>query len=163
MDIDVREASFEEKPVLWRLLQLYSYDLGLDADDEGRFEYRYFDNYWTESGRFPFLVQADGRLAGFALVSTHAVASKAPRAKTISEFFVMRNFRRRGVGRAAALRLFDLFPGKWEVRQTNDNVAAQRFWRTVISDYTSGRFEEVTMNSSVWRGPVQIFDNGHGP
>ena len=23
------------------------------------------DNYWTESGRFPFLVQADGRLAGF--------------------------------------------------------------------------------------------------
>ena len=58
----------------------------------------------------------------------------------------------------AAARAFDLFPRRWEVRQTARNVAATAFWRTTIARYTDGRFEEVLFDDERWHGPVQSFD-----
>jgi predicted acetyltransferase len=50
----------------------------------------------------------------------------------VTEFFIMRKFRRPGVGKRAAAGLFQRYPGRWTVRQQVSNPAATAFWRTAI-------------------------------
>ena len=50
----------------------------------------------------------------------------------MAEFFVMRKYRRSRVGTEAARILFRPFPGSWEVRQLEANVAGSAFWRSAI-------------------------------
>jgi len=140
MDVQVTPAAIDEKSIVRNLLEFYIYDFseyeGWDLNEHGIFGYRYLDHYWTEPGRHPFLVRVDGKLAGFALVSiiddrTH-----------MSEFFIMRKYRRQGVGEAAAHNVFARFPGPWHVQQIERNVAAQQFWRVVIDRATGGSYTE---------------------
>ena len=168
MIVQLKEASAEQKSILERLMQLYMYDFS-EIDDrdvnqinqQGLFEYKYLDSYWSESDRFPFLIYADDRIAGFALVGSHPVLSEDKGGKVIAEFFVMRKYRRRGIGKKAAFHIFDKFAGRWEVGQMVANVAAQGFWRSIISEYTNGQFTETILDNELWRGPIQSFDNSH--
>ena len=69
----------------------------------------------------------------------------------------MRKYRRLGAGKEAATRLFDLFPGRWEVAVVAPNTGALAFWRQVIGEYTGGRYEERFEESDLWHGAVQTF------
>lgn len=161
MLIELSIATPSDKPILRQMLELCQYDAsetdGSDLDLHGCFGYAYLDHYWVESGRHPFLVRADGRLAGFVLVNGHVYLAGSERA--IAEFFVMRKYRRRGVGKTAAFQIFDRFRGRWEIRQTATNLAAQVFWRKIITDYTAGQYHEIILHDERWQGPVQFFDN----
>lgn len=154
-------AGIAEKPTLSNLVQLYLYDFspldGSDVDSAGRFSYPYFDAYWSAPDYHPFLIRADGRLAGFALVNRYSRLHDPFDGRAIAEFFVMRKYRRAGVGRAAAAQLFDRFPGRWEVASSATNVPAQSFWRAAIDFYTDGRYHEIWLQNEQWRGPVQSF------
>jgi predicted acetyltransferase len=159
MEIAVDPAPVTEKRVIERLLEFYIYDfsefMGWNVDRRGRFGYRYLDHYWTEDNRFPFLVRVDGAIAGFALV-TVLDEDGAP-VTHMSEFFVMRRYRRHGVGRIVAATLFDRFPGQWHIQQILANVPAQVFWRSVIGSYTDGDYTESTTD----RHLVQTFRAAH--
>lgn len=127
--VRVMEAKESDKPVVRHLLELYQHDFsefdGRDVDEHGLYGYRYLDHYWVEADRRPFLIDVDGRWAGFALVRLGPPID-------MSEFFVMRRFRRAGVGREAATQIFMMLPGRWQVRQLSSNPSATRFWREVI-------------------------------
>ena len=144
--VQVEPVSFADKQVLRHLVEFYVYDysdyMGWDVDEHGVFGYRYLDHYWTEPDRHPFFIRVDGRLAGFALVRAGAPHDMA-------EFFVMRKYRRGGVGTDAARMVFERFPGTWEVRQMKENVAATIFWRSAIPV----RFDEEVRDGR----PVQLF------
>jgi predicted acetyltransferase len=146
-------------------MELYLYDFSeidrADVGPHGLYEYPYLDHYWVEEERYPFLVWVNGRLAGFALVSRYNYLTGGHDAWVIAEFFVMRKYRRQGVGEAAAWRIFELFPGDWQVAQLMENAPATAFWRKVIGRYTGGGFEEVTLDNDNWRGPVQKFESAH--
>jgi predicted acetyltransferase len=118
--------------------------------------------YWTEPGRFPFLIRGDEHLAGFALVDRKSRLSGADDVWDMAEFFVLRGHRRAGLGMAAAHRIFSMHPGTWEVRQGNANVAATLFWRATISTFTGGAYSEELVDDEHWRGPVQRFTSGGG-
>ena len=155
MDIRIVRVEYEDKALLRNLMELCQHDYSefedSDTDDHGLFGYKYLDNYWTDAGRHPFILRVDGKLAGFALVRViDDVANMA-------EFFIMRKYRRAGVGRILACRVFDMFPGKWRVEQMPRNLPAQAFWRKVISEYTGGRFEDLSGDDK-WNGPFQLFD-----
>jgi predicted acetyltransferase len=147
-----------DKAVLRRLLELYLYDFseytGEDVDRHGFYSYDYLDPYWTDPDRHPFLLWVDEHIAGFVLVRGR-LGPDGQRVHYIAEFFVMRKYRRRKVGREAAFLAFNLFPGKWRVSQIKKNLPAQRFWRQVIGEYTGGRFREVPNESA--DGPMQEF------
>jgi predicted acetyltransferase len=144
--VEVIEAGNADKSVLGQLLELYLYDFSAftqhDVDAAGRFGYDYIDAYWSEPGRVPFLFRVEDRWAGFALVRTGIPHDMA-------EFFVMRKYRRRSIGVAAAHNLFRRFPGEWQVRQMRANVDATAFWRRAIPV----EFVE----EQVEAGPVQRF------
>src|SRR5947208_14301299 len=133
MDVELREATRQDTPVLRRLMQFYLYDLGTidgwDVGDDGVFgDAAKIEGFWADPKRRSFLIRVDGRLAGFALVRDGAHFA-GEGWHEISEFFVLRRYRRRSVGTEIARRLFDTIPGKWEVTEPRRNVEAQAFWR----------------------------------
>lgn len=162
MHIELAVATPDDKPVLGNLLELYQHDFtefdDRDIGNDGRFGYDYLDRYWTEDGRTRLLVRVGGKLAGFALLKRGGHMAGDPRAMYVSEFFIMRKYRRRGVGAEVARRIFDRHPGTWEVAEMAANLPAQAFWRKIIGACTGGRFEERTFDDVRWRGPVQSFD-----
>ena len=130
--------------VLANLFPLYIHDLSaftdFDVEDDGTFRAPpSFAAYWENADRHPFLLRADGKIAGFALIRQ---LRPDPLTFDMGEFFVLRRCRRSGVGRTAACALFDRFKGRWEVRELIDNLPAQGFWRRIIADYTDGDFAE---------------------
>lgn len=140
--IDVIPAAPDDRVVLERLLELYSYDfseiVGSDVDDQGIYGYRSLDLYWTEPERSPFLIRVDGHWAGFALV-------RAGEPHDMAEFFIMRKYRRSAIGRTAVVNIISRFPGRWQIRQVPANQQAIEFWRTVIP----AEFEESLIDGFV--------------
>jgi len=101
------------------------------------------DVWWDKSGvLFAFLIRVDGDPAGFALVATPPHATRGVQQR-LCDFFVLNRFRRRGVGKAAALQIFDRLRGTWELGWVAGNTPAAHFWRSVVSDHTGGRFEDI--------------------
>ena len=150
-----------EKHLLRNLMQAYRHDMSefdrSNPDESGLFDVgNYFDVYWTEPACRPFKVLVGDVLAGFALVR-----ELSPQTYFIAEFFILHRHRRYGVGRAVAFALFDRFPGTWHVSQAENNVPCQRFWRTVIAEYSEGAYDE-TWSESQPRGPKQVFVCGGG-
>lgn len=158
--VEVVPIPTDRQAVLFRLWELYVYDFsemdGRDAGEDGRFgSARDLGGYWRDPRRHPYFVRVDGELAGFVLVHRHGRLTDDPDVTTMSEFFVMRKYRRRGVGERVATTVFGLFPGRWEVWQIVQNLAAQAFWRRVIGRYTGGRFEE----RLAFECTIQLFDS----
>lgn len=79
--------------------------------------------------------------------------------RSITEFFVLRKYRKQGVGKQVAFEVFNRLPARWEVRVMQANVPAQVFWRKVMIEYTKGEFQEIGLDNEVWTGPVFSFDN----
>lgn len=138
-------ATASDAPVLANLLELYVHDLSgtfpVEIGADGRFGYAYLPLYWSESiTRFPFLIRAGGRLAGFVLATRGSPASADPDDLDVAEFFVLRSHRRSGVGRSAAFALWDRLAGNWIVRVSEAHRSGLNFWESVIKDYTAGAF-----------------------
>lgn len=147
-------ATRSDSAVLSNLLELYIHDLSavfphVELGPDGRFGYPRLPLYWSEPDRrFAFLIKCEGRVAGFVLA-----ARDAADVLDIAEFFVMRRYRRSGVGRRAAFLLWDRFPGAWTVRVAEGNVGALAFWRGVVAEYTKGTASESTRSGepNAWR------------
>jgi len=154
-------VDYKDKAVLRQLMEFYMYDFsemeGLDVNAHGRFEYKYLDHYWTEDGRYPYFILVDGKYAGFVLVKKRGVLNED--CFFIAEFFVMKKYRRNGVGHRAATQVFDRHRGAWEVGQIKNNLVAHAFWRKVINQYTKGQFFETIVDDDRWHGPIQTFTN----
>lgn len=149
-------ASREHKEVISNLMQFYMYDFSeyvdMDVAENGLFNaYPGIEGYWEEkSGKFPYLIQKEAQYAGFALVKT------VNDYFSIAEFFILKKYRRQGIGGIAATQLFNLHKGEWEVHQRERNVPAQLFWRKIIAEYTNGQFFERSENGR----KIQQFRSG---
>ncbi len=99
--------------------------------------------WFRNSSSHPFVILADGRRQGFALVAQGAAWSSGTAQFRMSEFFVTAAMRRRGVGQRAASLLFSRFDGEWEVLEDEANRDALAFWRRVIGLHTGGRYREM--------------------
>jgi predicted acetyltransferase len=139
MTIEVIPAAAEQAPILANLLELYAHDFSEFHDvapgADGRFGYRDLPLYWSEAGRHPFLVRMDGKWAGFVLVKRGSAVSGNDTAWDMVEFFVLRGYRRRGIGTQIAHEVWKRFPGAWEVRVLQSNVPAVHFWARAISTF----------------------------
>jgi predicted acetyltransferase len=149
---------------LRHLAQLYLYDFSVffcndpvgQIDEEGLYDLGYpLERYVEQPGYWAYVGRVGGKLAGFVLVSDRVRHRTGP-GRLVDEFFVLRCYRRRGVGRALACQTFDTYRGYWEVAEVSTNTPAQAFWRQVIDGYTQGRYREVVGDfGEVW----QMFDS----
>lgn len=163
MNVLLKKVAIEDNQVLRNLLELYQYDFSefdkADVNDHGLYGYKYLDHYWTEPGRNPFFIMVEDNLAGFVLVNDFCYLCKPGEARAISEFFVMKKYRRMGVGEVAARTVFEMFPGKWEVVQHPENKSSITFWEKVISEITRGQYRKLEAETEDWTGQALIFSN----
>jgi predicted acetyltransferase len=159
MQAEIVAVTERDIPTVEALLQFYIYDftdfMDWDVGPDGRYTAEGLDGRLLIPGRHPFLLKVAGALAGFAIVDQ---PPNPPPAYSVDmkEFFVMRRFRRHGVGTWFATALFERFPGLWRVEQLPENQAAIAFWRKVIGVYTGGHYEETT---NAYGENVQYFNN----
>lgn len=145
------QARAEQQPILENLLELYIHDFSefhhVELGVDGRFGYRNISQYWREPGRYPFLVRMSDKWAGFVLVKRGSELSGNESVWDMAEFFVVRGYRRRGVGTEIAHEVWRQLPGSWEVRVMESNHAVLHFWEHAITMFTgepihSARFEK---------------------
>lgn len=145
MNFELINASPDHRDVIQNLMQFYIYDfteyLGHDVEADGLFKaYADLDEYWIEgTGKYPYMIKRDGKLAGFILVNEITTDKKY---FSIAEFFIMRKYRRSGIGKPAAKQIFDLHKGDWQVHQREINLPAWKFWINVMREYTQDNFTE---------------------
>lgn len=155
--IEIAPAGPELESLLENLLELYAHDLSeyfdVPLQPSGRFGYPPLPLYWREEGRFPFIVKADQQIAGFILVSRGSRISHAPQVWDVAEFFIMRGYRKQGIGATAAAEVFRRFPGRWEVRVLENNVPALAFWKSAIRSFAMdcGEAPYIDSQHKAWR------------
>jgi len=161
--VDIIEVNEDQKSILRQLIELYEYDFSefteRDVNEYGFYGYKYFDHYWTDENRYPFFVMIDKKYAGFVMINNHCYLLKDDKAKSIAEFFIMRKYRRKGIGKEVATKIFDMFRGDWEVLQHGNNDPSKMFWKRVIEEYTQGNFELLEVETVKWKGQGYIFNN----
>ncbi len=162
MNVTISDAARSDEPALQNMLQLYTHDFSAfwagtskgDLQPDGRFADYPLGDYWIEPGWSAAIVRCDEHLAGLALVTDRGHAGK-PADHNMAEFFILRKYRRCGVGRAAAEQIFARHPGQWEVAVARKNVAVLSFWRTTMS--RTSQACELDVSSADWNGPILRF------
>lgn len=164
MDVQIRRPERPQRELIRRMMGLYLHDFSEfddeDLDEHAMFTYGDLDYFWFEPTHAAFLVTVDDKLAGFVLVCNEVALEENERLMT--EFFILRKYRRRGVGREVARQVFDALPGRWEVHVIARNLPAQAFWRAVVTDYTGGDFHEQQWADDEWEGLLLTLTTGGG-
>lgn len=157
----VAPAVAENKLLLEHLYQLYLYDLSAytmaNVGSDGLFPAPCLCTYVANPGHAAFCFRLDHAVIGFALVSQRNLFAPGLAGCTCDALFVLRQYRRKGYGQAAAHAMFNQFPGHWHVFARDVNVPGCTFWRAVVDRYTQGRYHEQWLRTPEGRSNVQSF------
>jgi predicted acetyltransferase len=74
-------------------------------------------------------------LAGFVLVKRGSEVSGDEDVWDVAEFFIVRGYRRRGLGMKVAHEVWRMYPGRWEARVMESNHSAKEFWERTINRF----------------------------
>jgi len=156
-------AQRSDEPALADMLHLYAREFSafhpVEFGADGRFVYRDLPNYWADPGKHAFLIKSDVKTAGFALVQQASSVTGGDLVWEIAEFFVLRKFRRRGVGMEAAHRIWRRLPGLWQVRVLEANHAAVHFWHQAVLRFTDTATHPASLDRDGDRWRVYIFES----
>lgn len=161
--LEIRSAKKAEIPVMAALMDAYLAEFAtfdtVPTDADGNYFYPYFNHYWEDPNRYPFLFRVDDKTAGFAMLRFEADPVAGFQVMHVAEFYVTPDFRRHGIGTEAATRLWDLFPGRWSLKVLSTNKKAYPFWKQAVSDYTQNDYTEQGPIGAVADGTTFTFES----
>ena len=135
----IKRATIAQKPVVLEMFKDYLDEIRFYSTSVPDWTgYRFFDLYWDEADRVPFLILANYKVAGFAL--TRRIA---PVEWSIAEFYILPKFRNMHLGYKAALEIISEFDGQWEVQYFGSNTGAKRLWKKLQQMKPSIRLQEL--------------------
>ena len=78
----------------------------------------------------------------FVMINTFM--QKSSSGHSIAEFMILPKFRRKKIGKKAAVMCFEKYQGAWEVSPSYGSEQAYLFWKSVIDDYigTNNKLED---------------------
>lgn len=142
MKYSLEKVNIVDKDKLYRLLEYSLYDgsqyIDNDINEECIFEYKWFDNYFTDSDRDAYFIKDGNKYLGFVMVNENLKFNKT--GKCIAEFLIMPKYRRNHLGKKVAFDIFDMYKGDWEVQPMENNRNAYSFWSNIISEYTNNNY-----------------------
>jgi predicted acetyltransferase len=161
-EVFVVDPSQPEMEVFLHLLQLYEYEFSditkLEVNRQGLYTNAELQKHLDEKSCKPILLRYNKKWAGLAVVNMKGYLDDDPHVRDMAEFFVMKIYRHRHLGQKFALALFNLFPGKWEIRQLPAAKAARSFWLKVIDRLTNHHLIDQFIEHSRWKGYIQTFE-----
>ena len=103
-------------------------------NEEGVWQPDYLPVWFSAAGARPLVLREGDRRIGFAFVGQEPFSYRSFDVdQRLSEFFILRSCRGRGLGRAAAISVLRAFPGTWELFTLRSNRPAQAFWEKVLA------------------------------
>lgn len=139
LDIQVKKASAIQAPVIAQLYELYTYEMtdlaDFDINDNGYYGYSDLPLYWQDPNKHPYLIWVNQKLAGFVLLQKGSPIEENPDIWDIAEFFIMRKFRKQGIGKFVAKSIWINYKGLWQIRVWDNNITAHNFWDNVIKEF----------------------------
>ncbi|NAW88536.1 GNAT family N-acetyltransferase [Photobacterium halotolerans] len=121
--------------------------MGWPPNSDGVFTFNpeTLDSYWKEASHSPYFIHVGKEIAGFALVRNYP---GEPEVFDIEQFFVLRKFKGKGVGKKALLAVVANHHGKWQIRVLKENEAALKFWVSAVT-HVVGSCYEVSLDIDV--------------
>lgn len=145
--ITFERLSPDRDVLLRNLFQLYIHDMsewfGFEAGPDGRFEHD-TDALWHDRVAVT-LARFSGAPAGFAVIHSAKPWLGSEAARDVKDFFVLRRYRRQGVGRALAQHLWSERPTEWLIRVLAANAPAVPFWRDAVREFRGRGYEETVV------------------
>ena len=149
--LQVISATAADRTTIANLIQLYLYDMTDEGvwpiGADGRYEYGFLERFWQH----PYLLRVDGELAGFALVIEECPLTGETPCWFMAEFFVLRGYRGRGIGRQAVAELLRRHPGQWHIAVTRSHVRSESFWSRLLDDRPGLAARDLTFEGDEWR------------
>ncbi|APO82098.1 GNAT family N-acetyltransferase [Pseudomonas asiatica] len=137
LPIELLATTADQAPLIRNLYQFYAYESSdweqEDVEVDGRFYIHdeHLQRYWQADGWGAYLVLADGFIAGFVLVERSELPGID--AFELADLFILKKYRRQGIGRAVALQLLG-GEGDWLMRCYAQDTPAVAFCNTVLAE-----------------------------
>lgn len=137
MEVSLIEIKQYSRPILENLFQYYVYDmseclaLSINIDGQYNVNRAQLDMYWQRDDHIPFFIYVDSEIAGFALIRRYPADLST---YDVDQFFVLKRFKGKGVGKKALKFLAAQFIGKWQIRVLVENNKGLQFWLSAISN-----------------------------
>lgn len=134
-EVKLIPIKIDEMPVLENLMALYLHDLSAFADDlkvnsKGKFVYEGLEYYFKTEELKPFFIYYGEELAGFILLNSGKYVSMIID-YSVHEFFILKSYRKIGIGTTAIKKIFELYKGKYKILQLSKNKPAIDFWASL--------------------------------
>lgn len=157
MKYNIEKVTLDKKEILFNLLQFALYDgsqyIENNLDENGKFQYTWFNNYFTDKDREAYFIKNNNEYIGFVMINENLKLNKP--GKSIAEFLIMPNFRRHHIGKQVAIEIFNKYKGYWEVEPIQNSNQAYLFWEKTIKEYTNNNYsKEKYLDSEIF-----IFNN----
>ena len=128
----------KERKLLYNINQKYLYEMTLYYDDkmdeEGNYNYGYFDLYFKEKERIPYFIYNDNTIIGFIFINNISYFGDKID-YSIAEFTIFPHYRNKGYAKEAVNIVFNLYKGVWEIKYNEKNIKAKNFWNSVTKSY----------------------------
>jgi predicted acetyltransferase len=127
-------------------------------NDRGLWEPDHLPSWLQDDTDHPLIIRQSETRVGFALVNEAPSIHMMPGVRfRLAEFFILKRYRRNGIGLRAAEALFDRFRGRWQLSILARNAPAIAFWRRVLGDQADLKEESGPSGEIVY-----IFDTDRG-
>lgn len=138
MQIELLPTPFEQQALIANLYQFYAYESSdweqEDVEVDGRFYIHqpHLQRYWQEPDWSAQLILADGFIAGFLLIERSELPGVD--ALEFADLFILKKYRRLGIGRALVEQVMVTGGGRWLVSFYQQDVLARQFWQRLLAE-----------------------------
>jgi aminoglycoside 6'-N-acetyltransferase I len=164
LDLRDARASAADREWLTNVYPFYLHDISefdehyYTLSDRGLWVPDHLPSWLQDDTDHPLIIRQSGTRVGFALVNETPSVHMLPGCRfRLSEFFILKRYRRTGIGLRAAQALFDRFRGRWQLSILPRNAPAIAFWCRVLGDRASLKEESRPTGEILY-----VFDSNRG-
>lgn len=137
MNIILKEVLESEKSTLRNLYSLYLHELSnfttnINLGEDGVFHYDELDDFWKIDGLSPYFITSNEKIIGFMLLLERPFLKKS-NDYGINDFFILNQYKGKGLAVQAARKVFEEKPGQYFIIQVVENKRAIAFWKKVYT------------------------------
>ncbi|MEX5339337.1 GNAT family N-acetyltransferase [Pseudomonas sp. I2] len=135
--IELLQTHPDQAELIRNLYQFYAYESSdweqEDVEADGRFYIHdeHLQRYWQSPGWSASLVLVDGFIAGFVLIERSELPGLE--ASELADLFILKKYRRQGIGQTVAQSLLGSGEGDWLLRCYRQDPVAVAFCKAVLA------------------------------
>jgi predicted acetyltransferase len=155
MELLIDKVNADRKEVLRNLMTLYLHDLSefigyIDLNtNNGLYEFDVLDLFFEKEGLTPFFIQLDQNPIGFILLQSGAYSNQEHADYVLNSFFILKKHRRKGIGKLACKKFFEMYQGRYAIAQAETNIPAIKFWKNVYETERLNTFEKEEIEDGI--------------